>query len=338
MNKHTEHIDELCARVLLGEASAQEEQELNVWRELSGENESYFQELERAFEQSGQIAPQITVDVDAAWNKVRSRINSAQRETPVIPLRKKSGLVWKIAAAVVVLIGVSIVLFQLSGSKEESYALQSFDEAVRDTLNDGTIAVLNANSQLTYAFNEKEKSRKVVLKGEAYFEIKHSDSLSFTVQSDELMIRDIGTAFNVDAPPNSDTIRVFVREGIVELYTVDQKGIRIQEGETGFYVKSKKEFGTLKQNEDVNPDTYATGDFRFRNTRLEKVVRKLNEYFHVDISLDSPEMKSCPWSIHLLDSDLDTILGVFAETFEFTVERAGDKIVLKGGTCQDFEE
>lgn len=339
MNKHNEHIDELCAKCILGEAFPQEEQELIDWREQSIENEKYFRELEKTYDKALPIIPDLKVDVNVAWSKVKSRINASSIETPVISLPKKSsGLSWKIAASVIVLLGLSVVLFQTYGRKENSFVLQSFDQAVRDTLSDGTITVLNSNSQISFVINESEKSRKVILKGEAYFDIKHNDSLEFTVQADELLIRDIGTSFNVEAFPDKDTIRVFVREGIVELYTVDKTGIRLEEGQTGFFVKSNSEFGKLKTDTDVNPESYATGDFRFRNTRLDKVVSKLNEYFHVDISLDSPEMKSCPWSIHLMDSDLETILGVFAETFGFTVERTGNIIVLKGGACQDYEE
>ncbi len=339
MNNYNENTDELCAKVILGEASTQEIEELAAWRNLSPDNEAYFLQLEKAYAKSIAVIPDLQVDVDAAWNKVKSRINVTSDETPVISLHKKSsGLSWKIAASVIVLLGLSVVLYQTYGRKEDSFAIQSFEQPVRDTLSDGTIAVLNSNSQLTYAFNEGEKSRKVTLTGEAYFEIKHSDSLVFTVQADELLIRDIGTSFNVEAFPTQDTIRVFVREGIVELYTVDHTGIRLEAGQTGFFVKSSHEFGMLKKEDDVNPDSYATGDFRFRNTRLDKVVSKLNEYFHVDISLASPEMKSCPWSIHLMDSDLDTILSVFAETFGFAVEKNGNKIVLKGGSCQNYEE
>lgn len=337
MSTFNEHIDELCARVILGEATESELQELQDWKSLSSENESYFEEFQGAFDQGDKAIPQIQVDVDAAWNKVYARINASSQETPVIPLKQRNtSLIWKIAASVVILIGISIVLVRRANSSEDTYAMQSFNEAVRDTLSDGTVAVLNTNSQLTYSYDEKSKQRKVTLKGEAFFDIQHNDSIGFLIQTEDLFIRDIGTAFNVQANPDNDTIKVFVKEGMVDLYTHEKTGIRIEEEETGYYVKSKRLFGKMEKSEDVNPDSYATGDFRFRNTRLEKVVNKLSQYFDVEISLESSSMNNCPWSIHFLDSDLDTILGVFAETFNFTVDRNGDKIVLKGGVCQEL--
>jgi transmembrane sensor len=45
----------------------------------------------------------------------------------------------------------------------------------QDTLPDGSTAFLNKKSELAYSYDAKAKSRKVKLKGEAYFSVKHDE-------------------------------------------------------------------------------------------------------------------------------------------------------------------
>ena len=59
-------------------------------------------------------------------------------------------------------------------------------------LPDSTIGWLNSGSKLKYctSFNE---NRKVELKGEAYFEVKHRNQSEFIVSLDNLDVKVLGT-------------------------------------------------------------------------------------------------------------------------------------------------
>lgn len=66
-------------------------------------------------------------------------------------------------------------------------------------LADGTKVWLNSDSELTYPDVFNEKTRQVYLKGEAYFEVAHSERQPFLVKAGDYSIRVLGTAFNVSS-------------------------------------------------------------------------------------------------------------------------------------------
>lgn len=66
-------------------------------------------------------------------------------------------------------------------------------------LPDGTKVWLNSDSELKYPNVFDGSTRSVYLKGEAYFEVKHSDAQPFIVNAGEYAIRVLGTAFNVSS-------------------------------------------------------------------------------------------------------------------------------------------
>lgn len=82
------------------------------------------------------------------------------------------------------------------------------------TLPDGSIAHLGADTALALDFAESHR-RVRLLRGEAYFEVRHGASGAFTVEANGDEIRDIGTKFDVDLI--QDQTQVVVAEGAVEV-------------------------------------------------------------------------------------------------------------------------
>lgn len=69
----------------------------------------------------------------------------------------------------------------------------------RVTLSDGSVITLNAGSSLRYPTRFDIQERKVELKGEAYFDVKHIPSQKFVVETAKQRISVLGTEFNVRA-------------------------------------------------------------------------------------------------------------------------------------------
>jgi len=82
---------------------------------------------------------------------------------------------------------------------------------------DGTRVWLNAGSKLQYSTTFGQQNREVNLVGEGYFEVAKNKDLPFEVKTSELIVRALGTAFNVKAYPNEATIETILVEGEVEV-------------------------------------------------------------------------------------------------------------------------
>ncbi|MBK7649659.1 MAG: hypothetical protein IPJ20_01420 [Flammeovirgaceae bacterium] len=94
MNNEQNHIDDLISRYLVGEATPEEQEQLNAWIASSVENDLYYQKLKRAFELSetyySRKASEAAIDVDQEWNHFVNQIeNKESTPNPVNSTRKK---------------------------------------------------------------------------------------------------------------------------------------------------------------------------------------------------------------------------------------------------------
>ena len=204
----------------------------------------------------------------------------------------------------------------------------------QDTLPDGTTAFLNKKSSITYKFDKKTGTRKVALSGEGFFEVKHEEEKPFVIETEDAIVRDLGTAFNVKAYPDQDTIEVVVKEGLVQFYTKDDPGLNLFAGETGIYSKRLKSFTKL-QRADTNVFAYKTGVFAFHAVDLRSVIERVNEVYDARITLGSDKIADCRLTVSFTNEELETIVDIIAETLALQVERKDKKeIILTGAGCR----
>lgn len=78
---------------------------------------------------------------------------------------------------------------------------------------DGTVATLNANTELRVRFNRTTRS-VVLVRGEAQFKVVHNGHWPFQVSADAHTVRDVGTVFDVRRK-DARTVQIFVRRGRV---------------------------------------------------------------------------------------------------------------------------
>jgi transmembrane sensor len=95
-------------------------------------------------------------------------------------------------------------------------------------LPDGSTAKLSADTALALSFRDGRR-RVRLLRGEAFFEVRHDVPGMFSVEAHGDLIRDIGTKFNIDA--TAGRTEVVVAEGAVEVMGGSDPGpVRLDEG------------------------------------------------------------------------------------------------------------
>lgn len=329
MKNYSENIDLIIAKYLSGEATADEALELQDWIDSSVENKRYFQQMHTLYK--GSTAGK-NFDADSAWLKVKGQLNKKKEETQIIALpgyRK-----WlRIAAVFALIFTAGLFYYQWQQSSSIEYSLASSNEVLIDTLPLGSLAKLNKNSAIAYNFDAKEKIERIELSGEAYFELAPTDANAIIIESDALMIRDIGTAFNVRAYPDEPEIQVTVEEGEVLLYTSKDSGIHLLAGEAGTYNKTtgKLEKATLP---DPNANSYSTRKFRFRDTPLAEVIKTLNRVYEKKI-IFNPAIATCRITVSFKEESIENIAVIIAETLNLRISENLDEIVMEGEGCED---
>lgn len=215
-------------------------------------------------------------------------------------------------------------------------AVVSADSTRQDTLPDGSTAFLNKKSELAYSYDAKAKSRKVKLKGEAYFSVKHDEENPFVIEAEDILVRDIGTEFNLKAYPEKDTIEILVTEGEVQFYTLYDSGLNLKAGQRAIYSKRNKMFYRIEK-PDTNILAYKTKVFSFNNTDLKSVVELLNEVYNSKIVLANKKLFDCRLTANYKEDNPAIIAEVIAETMNLTLTRRGEELILDGDGCTNSQ-
>jgi transmembrane sensor len=330
VERDQEHIDELIAKYLAGEASQEETGIVQAWKERSQSNRQYVEQFSTIFSHSTAAKDLQSFDTDAAWLRVKKGLDKDPGVIQFPPQRRERSLYWKIAAGLLLTLLAGIYFFRLPNESNTPVVVSSQTETVNDTLPDGSNVFLNKESTIRYAYDKKAGERRVELKGEAFFTIKHDESRKFVIDIDGVLIRDIGTAFNVKAPENSSTIEVSVNEGEVMFYTAEDSGVYLRAGAKGVYDKQLKKF-TIEQ-PDVNALAYKTRVFNFNNTDLASVVRQLNGVYHKQIEL-SPAIRYCRLTVGFNNEPQEEVIAIITETLGLKAIESNGKILLDGAGC-----
>ncbi|MEZ4903629.1 MAG: FecR domain-containing protein [Spirosomataceae bacterium] len=149
-------------------------------------------------------------------------------------------LPWWIAAATLLLVSGFIWSIRstfnalpLEYEKQISEAKTALDEKINTTktqqtvlLKDGTKVKLKPGSKLSYS-DFSANQRVVYLKGEGYFEVAKDSSKPFLVYAGHIIVRVLGTSFNVVSDTGKAKSNVSVTSGKVMVYAagkLDEKG------------------------------------------------------------------------------------------------------------------
>jgi transmembrane sensor len=330
-------IDDLIGKVLSGEAEAEEVRRVDSWRNETIENQKYFDDMKVIFARASSNVVKVDFDTDAAWTRLKSRLVQ-KSGVKVVPLEtKKKAIQWpalRIAAGIVLIITTSLFAWKwYSDSPGSIVQVTSDTKVVQDTLPDGSTAFLNKQSSITYEYDARARTRKVKLKGEGFFDVRHEETKPFVIETDETLVRDIGTSFNVKSYPDKDTIEVIVTTGIVQFYTLNDPGLMISEGESGIYSKRNKTF-TKMSKADTNVLAYKTRVFSFHSTDLQSVINQINDVYDSHIVLANAEIANCQLTATFRDDELDTVVEVIAESLALTVERNDKNEIILNGRCR----
>ncbi|HEY5691100.1 MAG TPA: FecR domain-containing protein [Cyclobacteriaceae bacterium] len=331
MKEEFDHIDDLIGKYLAGEATDGERLELENWIAENESNTAYFNHFRLIFERAKKISGSHRFDAEKAWIKIKSEMSGSKGKTIAFTPYWN---VFRIAALLIVGAGIAFFAYQWLQTPDEVVTLASQNKVVNDTLPDGSLTVLNKNTKIQYAYNSSNNKRKVVLEGEAFFEVKYQEEKPFIIETGGVIIEDIGTTFNVNAFPENPIIEVYVETGQVAFYTLNDNGLNLVAGETGIFDKRSQLFARLLK-KDTNRLAYKTGIFSFRNADLATIISDLNSVYDKKIRLGNPDLKNCRLNVIFRNEQIEDIVEIIAETLKLTLTKEGEDFVLNGTSCGD---
>lgn len=145
-------------------------------------------------------------------------------------------------------------------------------------LPDGTAVWLNASSSLKYPAQFTGSERKVMLSGEAYFEVSKMKDKPFKVVTDKEVVEVYGTHFNVNAYKDEMVTRTTLLEGSVKVSHGNYSALLKPGQQCGmengiFQIKTVKLKGIID---------WKNGYFLFKEDKIYEIMRKLSRWYNID--------------------------------------------------------
>lgn len=288
-------IDELIIDYITGRLTPEKFNLLNSWIAETKENSLYFRKLQEIWYAT---APQTehVFDKDLAYKRFLYRVKESTHLEPVVPRKKiffnKRFIQIAASAAIIIVLGsISFLLFfsPIGSSKDEFYSITvPYGAKSQVTLPDSTKVWLNSGTTIKYIYIAKDKVRKLVLNGEAYFEVAKMKGVPFIVETDRLDVKVLGTKFNVVSYSEDAKINVTLLEGSIALKMDDGKNkeIRLVPNKSATFYKSTN----IVEVKDVDASTstqWSQGILIFDDEKLEQIARRLEREYNVKIDLSN---------------------------------------------------
>jgi transmembrane sensor len=275
-------------------------------------------------------------------NKIEAKDSSSQlleitddRQTYSFNKRKSSKKIflYGVAACLVLICGFYFIYPTLV--KPQTQTTNSFitvyntvqGERKKILLPDGTIALLNTNSQLAINNDYNNEQREIELKGEGFFMVAKNASKPFIVHSNNFSTTAVGTEFYVHARNTENAYKVDLLEGKVKLNN-NNNTLMLSQGEDAEWNSFKRTFskstfdsGFLKR--------WIKGEISFDKTPVKEAIETLNKWYAVDIEVKRKDILRQSVSGSYNNASLEDILKIVCFTFSCKYIYVNNKVIIQ---------
>lgn len=289
MKTENEHIDNLTRHFVQGDITAEGLCELNDFVHQSEENRQYVRNLrELLFDRAATKAHE-EFDVEQALHRFITHVHEGeadQKQTRRKPIR----LLIKIAVTfLLILLPVAGYFLGMQKVNQQFAMIETSAPSgsqLTIVLPDGSKVKLNSGSTIRYSQGFGISDRKIYLRGEGFFTVKHNEQLPLSIVTKDVILHDLGTAFKVSNYKEDQHVMVSLYEGELSVDNLisQEKGLSMKPGEriivnktTGHLSKeSLKE--TMEEGASMNT-------LYFDNLTLEDIAPVLSRNFDVQIDV-----------------------------------------------------
>lgn len=229
-------LEQLVILKITKKATKCELEELSLLAQLYPDIQDYVEAIEglQVRKQVVSSSERMQRQFDTLWERAREEESARaikERDSPQFTFKITS---WrKIAAAIVLFLGISFAAYQFYNRQTDSDLISlsaPLGETRAFTLPDGSKVKLNAGSTLEYARNFNQGStRELRLNGEAFFDVQQNSRQAFRLITRHLHVNVLGTSFTVKAYENDHDIETTLLTG----------KIRVEMNENGEVVELK---------------------------------------------------------------------------------------------------
>ncbi len=321
-NRKIEEV--LAARILSGEATATEMALHTAQLQDDAQYRDEWEAYVAMWTMSGDALVLEEVNTEKAWHKVKELSFSSTK----LP-RRRFTLLRYAALMTGVMLAVALWWMWPGADVPATSEMMAGGELRQELLlPDGTQVTLNAGSRLVYNQPFSDEERRVKLSGEAWFDVAPDANVPFFVETDDLVIRVIGTHFNVRSFEDLKVSQVEVGSGIVEVYSLAKANetVRLTAGDGVIYHRDSRQLAKVAAN--PNFMAWKTGRIQFKETPMSEVLETLERVYNQPLRVRDVSILGEQLGGTFNDTSFEYVLDVVCKTFNLEQQTENGVVYL----------
>ncbi len=310
----------LIQKYLQGNATPEERAFVEQYYDSFSKKESYTTSL------SDEAKKQLEEKILAG---IRHKIAPRPENKPgATIIRRRSGKYLRVAAVFIGLL-VLAISYQLFFQNNKVVLTTGYGEVATFYLPDNSKVILNGNSTLEYTPWNTTENRQVILQGEAYFSVKHTQNhQKFLVNvPGKMQVEVLGTEFNVTSRRNNS--RVVLNSGKVKLHIpVAKQEIVMQPGEMVEIVPRTAKVAKTK----VNPEKYSSWSSQLLvldKTSLREIVAILEDTYGLQVTVADTSLLRHTFSGRVPKQDEEVLLLSLSKAFDLKITKDNKRLTIQ---------
>ncbi len=305
----------------------------NNW--LRSDNDE--RKLQNLWKLTGDYRQGYQPDVEAGMNSFREKMSRHRTLEEKVAPKFLSSKLLKMAAAIVLLLGVAFLFRNEIFKSRSSIDLVTEQGASQSKiLEDGSKITLNQSGKLTYPEKFSEKKREVSLEGEAFFEIAKDEKHAFLINTDHAAIEVLGTSFNVRSYPHEETFEVFVKNGKVKVtLRATDETFTLTEGD--YFVYNIGQRAVLRKKDLAGVSiAWMNGSAYFKDQSFREIFEGIERLYQVQLEVQNRSLLDCQYTVSLEAGKLEEALHsiqIGCQNISFQKVEA-QKYTVSGKCCQ----
>ncbi|MFT3702837.1 MAG: FecR domain-containing protein [Agriterribacter sp.] len=284
-----------------------------------------------------------TTEYELDWKSIYQSVVSNQQHADDVlrhatGKRKRSS--YYIAACMLIALSFTAFFYfskKPSASKETLAQAQPFPtkQQKKQTihLQDGSAVTLNTTAKLNYPATFSNNRRDVYLQGEAYFDIKHIDTKPFYVHIGNVVVKVLGTAFNIKADSLHKNVEVTVTRGKVQVIK-NKATLGVLTASQQLSVNDNSEDVVIKAVNTEEVLKWKPAEIFFNDISMKDAMKMLEKRFGVTVQFVNIQIAMCNVTATFTEDDtMEDMLAVLCAVSksEYTVNN--NIININGNGC-----
>ncbi|WP_294143077.1 FecR family protein [uncultured Sanguibacteroides sp.] len=198
------------------------------------------------------------------------------------------------------------------------------------SLSDGTLIYLNSMTKIRYPIRFTGETREVELEGEAYFIVAKNTEKPFIVKTTSYDVTVLGTQFNVSAYTDEANVTTTLVQGTVAVSGNKIDRVRRLIPNDQFVLNKTTGQTELKQVDASYSTAWKDGKFRFRDVRLEDIMRAVERWYDVKVIYEDEEVKDFRFGFNMGRHEMiEPLLRIFELNGKIKIQKEGKVLKVK---------